>query len=204
MKALLIDAYDSFVFIIYQYLSEIGMDTRVVRNDKVDRYRDIEQFSPDILVLGPGPGHPADAGYVDLIRQYGAEMPTFGVCLGHQAIGLAFGGQVIRADHLMHGKTSLIRHDGRGCFEHQKNSFTATRYHSLIVAEQTLPGCLRITAKSEDDGYIMGLRHKSFPIESVQFHPESIMTDTGIKIFTAFLDRHLPQSVLSAVASSAH
>lgn len=155
MRALVVDAYDSFVFIICQYLMKAGVELEVVRNDQLSSGL-VEQLAPDFVVLGPGPGHPADARYIELIRQYGACLPILGVCLGHQAIGLAFGGKVIGAKHLMHGKTSEIIHDGKGCFAELHNPFRATRYHSLIVSREELPDCLEVTAESADDGYIMG------------------------------------------------
>jgi anthranilate synthase/aminodeoxychorismate synthase-like glutamine amidotransferase len=190
VKAYLIDAYDSFVYIIHQYLLGLGAETRVVRNDVV-RPDDVESWRPDFLVLGPGPGHPADARYVELIERFKGRVPILGVCLGHQAIGLAFGGRVGRAAHLMHGKTSQIAHDGKGCFADQPNPFRATRYHSLIVEEQELPASLQITARAQDDGYIMGLRHQELPIESVQFHPESVYTDDGMRLFRNFVTRYV-------------
>jgi anthranilate synthase component 2 len=189
MKALLIDAYDSFVFIIRQYLLALDIEPVVVRNDKLS-LRQIEDLSPDFILLGPGPGHPADAHYVEVIDAYGGRLPILGVCLGHQAIGLAFGGTVLKADHLMHGKTSRIEHDGGGCFAGQDNPFRATRYHSLIVDEATLPACLEVSARSLDDGYVMGLRHRTLPIESVQFHPESIYTESGLRLFENFVSAH--------------
>ncbi|HWK43928.1 MAG TPA: aminodeoxychorismate/anthranilate synthase component II [Stellaceae bacterium] len=190
MKALLIDAYDSFVYIIRQYLLEADIDTRVIRNDRIS-LADIDEMAPDFIVLGPGPGHPADAHYVEIIERFGGGIPILGVCLGHQAIGLAFGGTVRRATHLMHGKTSLVVHDGSGCFHGQKRPLRATRYHSLIVERETLPPCLTVTAEAADDGYIMGLRHATLPIESVQFHPESICTEAGPSLFTNFVTRHV-------------
>ena len=193
MKALLIDAYDSFIYIIYQYLLTLEVDAKVVRNDSVS-VEMIEEMQPQMILLGPGPGHPSEARYVELIRHYQGKIPMMGVCLGHQAIGLAFGGQVNRAAHLMHGKTSSIRHDQRGCFAWQSNPFQATRYHSLIVEEQGLPHCLEVAARSEDDGYIMGMRHKTLPIESVQFHPESVSTDGGINLFRNFIANHVTKS----------
>src|SRR5215472_628235 len=150
MKAYLIDAYDSFVYIIHQYILGMGIDGRVVRNDEVD-HGDIARWAPDFILLGPGPGHPADAHYVEVIQKFGGKIPILGVCLGHQAIGLAFGGKVGRAANLKHGKT---------------NPFRATRYHSLIVEEAGFPSTLEISARASDDGYIMGLRHKELPIES--------------------------------------
>lgn len=190
MKAFLIDAYDSFVYIIYQYVRGLGAEARVVRNDLVD-HADVEAWRPDFILLGPGPGHPADARYVEVIRRFEGRIPILGVCLGHQAIGLAYGGKVARASHLMHGKTSPIEHDGRGCFREQPSPFRATRYHSLIVEEEGLPSCLEITARAQDDGYIMGLRHKSAPIESVQFHPESVYTEDGMRLFRNFVATHV-------------
>lgn len=190
MKAYLVDAYDSFVYIIYQYLQQLGLEARVVRNDAVTP-GDIEAFAPDMLVLGPGPGHPSEAHYVPLVQRYGGKVPILGVCLGHQAIGLAFGGKVSRASHLMHGKTSLLDHDGQGIFRGRPHPLQATRYHSLIVEEQGLPDVLQISARSEDDGYVMAMRHKTWPIESVQFHPESIYTQDGLTLFQNFIDTHV-------------
>jgi anthranilate synthase component 2 len=188
MKALLIDAYDSFVYIIRQYLLEQGLEAPVVRNDRITGEA-IEAMAPDLIVLGPGPGHPADAGYVGILDRFAGRTPILGVCLGHQAIGLAFGGKVERARRLMHGKSSPIAHDGEGCFTGQPHPFQATRYHSLVVAEEGLPDCLAITARAEDDGHIMGLRHRFLPIEAVQFHPESIRTEAGARLFRNFVAR---------------
>jgi anthranilate synthase/aminodeoxychorismate synthase-like glutamine amidotransferase len=190
MKAYLIDAYDSFVYIIHQYILGMGIEGRVVRNDAV-HHADIEAWAPDFILLGPGPGHPADAHYVEVIRKFGGKIPILGVCLGHQAIGLAFGGTVARATNLKHGKTSQIDHDSTGAFAGQPNPFRATRYHSLIVEETGLPSVLEITARAQDDGYIMGLRHKELPIESVQFHPESVYTQDGIRLFENFVATHV-------------
>jgi len=190
MKAYLVDAYDSFVYIIYQYLKQLGLDARVVRNDAVTA-AEIDAFAPDMLVLGPGPGHPSEAHYVPLIQRYGGKIPILGVCLGHQAIGLAFGGKVARASHLMHGKTSLLKHDGRGIFAGRPQPLRATRYHSLIVEEEGLPDSLEISARAEDDGYVMAMRHRTLPIESVQFHPESIYTQDGLVLFQNFIDTHV-------------
>ena len=188
MKALLIDAYDSFVYIIRQYLLEAGLDVPVVRNDRITGDA-IEAMAPDLIVLGPGPGHPADSGYVGILDRFAGRTPILGVCLGHQAIGLAFGGEVERARRLMHGKASPIAHDGQGCFDGQPQPFSATRYHSLVVAEDGLPDCLAISARAEDDGHIMGLRHRTLPIEAVQFHPESIRTEAGARLFGNFIAR---------------
>lgn len=203
MRALVVDAYDSFVYIIYQYLLDLGVVPRVMRNDVV-RPRDIEAMDPSFILLGPGPGHPADAGYVDIIRNYGEHVPILGVCLGHQALGLAFGGRIAQAEHLMHGKISDIHHDGRGCFAGQPNPFKATRYHSLIVAHAGVPDCLDVTASSGDDGYIMGLRHRRWPVESVQFHPESVCTEDGGALFRNFLTTYVrPRDEARAFAMNA-
>ena len=188
MKALLIDAYDSFVYIIRQYLLEAGLEVPIVRNDRITGDA-IEAMAPDLIVLGPGPGHPADAGYVGILDRFAGRTPILGVCLGHQAIALAFGGKVERARRLMHGKTSPIAHDGKGCFEGRAQPFSATRYHSLVVADEGLPDCLDITARAEDDGHIMGLRHRFLAIEAVQFHPESIRTEAGARLFGNFIAR---------------
>jgi anthranilate synthase component 2 len=192
MKALLIDAYDSFIYIIDQYLLGLGVDARVVRNDKVS-FELIDDMRPAMILLGPGPGHPSEARYVELIRRYQGRYPIMGVCLGHQAIGLAYGGVVNRAAHLVHGKTSSISHDQRGCFAGHPQPFRATRYHSLIVEEQSLPECLEVSARSQDDGYIMGMRHKQLPIESVQFHPESVCTEGGISLFRNFIETYVAE-----------
>jgi anthranilate synthase/aminodeoxychorismate synthase-like glutamine amidotransferase len=190
MRALVIDAYDSFVYILYQYLLNLGVEQRVVRNDKVT-FDKIDLFDPDFILLGPGPGHPVEAHYVEIIRKYGERIPILGICLGHQAIGLAFGGQVKCAAHLMHGKHSWIKHDEKGCFKSLPNPLRGTRYHSLIIEENGLPDVLQITAKSDDDGYIMGLRHISWPVESLQFHPESAYTEKGIELLGNFIKTNL-------------
>ncbi|MCL4486947.1 MAG: aminodeoxychorismate/anthranilate synthase component II [Chloroflexi bacterium] len=191
MKALLVDAYDSFVYIIYQYLMVAGAEASVVRNDKISP-KEIVSQRPDFIVLGPGPGHPADAGYVPMIKEASAAgIPIFGVCLGHQAIGLAFGGVVEQAKHLMHGKTSKISHDGEGCFTGLPEPLTGTRYHSLIVAEESVQHPLVVSAKACDDGYVMGMRHRTLPIESLQFHPESIHTENGMRIVLNFIEKYV-------------
>ncbi|AMW85395.1 aminodeoxychorismate/anthranilate synthase component II [Pseudomonas yamanorum] len=197
MKVFLIDAYDSFVFIISQYLEQLGLETHVERNDVPDLIERIEAYAPDFCVLGPGPGHPREAGYIEVIRHFKGRMPILGVCLGHQAIGLAFGGSVIRASHVMHGKISTINNDGQGVYTHTEGrSIKATRYHSLIIENQGLPRELAVTSTSADDGYIMGVRHADYPIEGVQFHPESILTEDGLGIFKSFIEQHCRPSGL--------
>ncbi|NBE83284.1 anthranilate synthase component II [Micromonospora rubida] len=187
MKVLLVDAYDSFVHIIRQYLLSAGMEAEVVRSDAIG-VADVPGTGADALLLGPGPGHPAESGHVELVEAYAGRLPVFGVCLGHQAIGLAFGARVLRARHLMHGKTSEIRHDGRGTFADLPRPLTATRYHSLIVDGASLDGTdLVATAHAADDGYVMALRHRRLPVESVQFHPESVRTQHGLTMLTNFL-----------------
>lgn len=190
MKAVLVDAYDSFVHIIHQYLLELEIETTVVRRDKAVEAV-IAREDPDFLVLGPGPGHPRDAGYLELLENHAGRLPILGVCLGHQAIGMAYGGDVRQAGNLMHGKSSPIRHDGKGCFRNQPDPFQATRYHSLIVDGLPGDGPLEITATAEDDGYVMGLRHKTLAIESVQFHPESITTTSGANLLKDFVGCHV-------------
>jgi anthranilate synthase/aminodeoxychorismate synthase-like glutamine amidotransferase len=184
---LVIDNYDSFTYNLVQYLGELGADLRVFRNDKVT-LDEIEAMLPDKIVMSPGPCTPNEAGIcLDLIRRFSGKIPLLGVCLGHQAIGQAFGGEVVRAPYLMHGKVSQIHHDGRTLFRGLENPFTATRYHSLIVRRETLPGCFEVSAETSDH-LIMGLRHKTMPVEGVQFHPESILTAEGKKLLKNFLD----------------
>ncbi len=193
---LLIDNYDSFTYNLYQYLCELGADVRVARNDKIT-LAEIERLAPDGIVISPGPCTPAEAGIsVDLIRTLGARQPVLGVCLGHQAIGEAYGGRVIRAPRVMHGKTAPILHSGRGVLTGLPSPFTATRYHSLIVERDSLPDCLEITAESED-GLIMALRHRDHPVEGVQFHPESILTEHGHAMLKTFLKACTPAAVTS-------
>ncbi|MFB7817921.1 aminodeoxychorismate/anthranilate synthase component II [Paenibacillus chitinolyticus] len=188
---LVIDNYDSFTYNLVQYLGELGQDIVVKRNDAID-LSGIEEFSPDHILISPGPCTPNEAGIsLDVIRHFKGRIPILGVCLGHQAIGQAFGGDVVRAGKLMHGKTSPIYHDGKTIFEGIPSPYTATRYHSLIVRKETLPDCLEISATS-DEGEIMGLRHKEYPIEGVQFHPESIITDHGLTLLRNFLGRTVP------------
>lgn len=183
---LVIDNYDSFTYNLVQYLGELGEEIVVHRNDEID-LEGIAKLAPDHILISPGPCTPNEAGVsLALLERFKGEIPIFGVCLGHQAIGQAFGGDVIRADQLMHGKTSEITHDGKTIFEGMESPLTATRYHSLIVKRDTLPDCLEISAET-DDGLIMGLRHKEYVVEGVQFHPESIMTDHGLTMLRNFL-----------------
>lgn len=184
---LVIDNYDSFTYNLVQYLGELGEEIVVRRNDEID-LEGIAALAPDHILISPGPCTPNEAGIsLALIDRYKGEIPILGVCLGHQSIGQAFGGDVVRAEQLMHGKTSEIKHDGRTVFAGLPSPFTATRYHSLVVKRETLPDCLEISAETED-GVIMGLRHKTYAVEGVQFHPESIMTDHGLKMLRNFLD----------------
>ena len=194
---LLLDNYDSFTFNLYQALSELGADVLVRRNDMVT-VADVERLVPtlDGIVISPGPCTPGEAGIsVPLVRRLAGTVRILGVCLGHQAIGAAFGGRIIRAPRLMHGKVSMIAHDGAGVFAGLPNPFQATRYHSLIVDRSTLPSELEITA--EADGLIMGLRHRTMPVEGVQFHPESILTPTGNDLLANFLGRRAPMRELA-------
>ena len=193
---LMIDNYDSFTYNLVQYLGELGAKMHVVRNDATDVER-IVAMAPERIVISPGPGNPDQAGVsLDVIRRLSPTTPTLGVCLGHQAIGQAFGATVTRARTQMHGKTSDIRHDGKGVFAGLSNPFVATRYHSLIVLAETVPDDLAITARS-DDGQVMGLRHRRFPIEGVQFHPESILTVEGKHLLANFLGTPAPVAVAS-------
>lgn len=183
---LVIDNYDSFTYNLVQYLGELGQEIVVKRNDEID-LDGIAALKPDHILISPGPCTPNEAGIsLSLIDRFKGEIPIFGVCLGHQSIGQAFGGEVVRAPQLMHGKTSEMSHDGRTIFDGLPSPFTATRYHSLIVKRDTLPECLEISA--ETDGEIMGLRHKEYVVEGVQFHPESIMTDHGRTLLQNFLN----------------
>ncbi|MDH6463403.1 anthranilate synthase component 2 [Micromonospora sp. A200] len=185
MKVLLVDAYDSFTHIIDQYLRTLGARTVVVRSrSRTDE--ELATLRPDAVVLGPGPGHPAESGHVELVHAFAGRVPLLGVCLGHQAIGLAYGGTIAVARHLMHGKTSLVEHDGRGVFSGAVAPLTVTRYHSLIV-DEPVPPALEVTARASDDGYVMGVRHRSLAVEGVQFHPESVMTEDGLRLFDNFL-----------------
>jgi anthranilate synthase component 2 len=183
---LLLDNYDSFTFNLYQYLGELGQEVKVVRNDALGAAEALE-LRPDRIVISPGPGAPDDAGIsLELVRLAAGKVPLLGVCLGHQALGQCFGGRVVRAPKLMHGKTSMIHHDGRGIFEGLASPLEATRYHSLMVERESLPECLAVTAWTED-GTIMGIRHRDWPLEGVQFHPESILTASGREMLAGFL-----------------
>ena len=185
-RVLMIDNYDSFTYNLYQYLCELGAEVEVRRNDAIS-VEEARAMRPDRLVVSPGPGTPRNAGVsIDMIEALGPEVPTLGVCLGHQAIVEAFGGEVVRAPELMHGKASQIEHDGKGVFQGLPSPFTAIRYHSLCAAPGSLPQALAVTARS-DSGVIMGIRHTSLPIEGVQFHPESILTEGGKQLLANFL-----------------
>ena len=183
---LVLDNYDSFTYNLVQYLGELGAEPHVVRNDAVD-VAGVEALRPERIVISPGPGTPDQAGVsLEVIRRFGQDIPILGVCLGHQSIGQAFGGTIARAKTQMHGKTSEIRHDGHGVFAGLSNPFTATRYHSLIILPDSVPPALEVTAWAED-GEIMGVRHRTLPIEGVQFHPESILTLEGKRLLGNFL-----------------
>jgi anthranilate synthase/aminodeoxychorismate synthase-like glutamine amidotransferase len=185
---LLLDNYDSFTYNLAQYLGELGCDVEVHRNDKIS-VEEIARRKPEKIVISPGPCTPQEAGIcVELVRRLAGKFPILGVCLGHQAIGVAFGGKIIRAPKLFHGKTSEIHHDRKGVFQKLPNPFTATRYHSLIVERKSLPRELQITAET-DDGIIMGFRHRKFPVEGVQFHPESVLTQSGKQLLQNFLSK---------------
>ncbi len=185
---LVIDNYDSFTYNLVQYLGEMGAELDVRRNDTLT-LADVAAMKPEKILISPGPGTPDEAGItLDLIREFGPKTPIFGVCLGQQAIGQALGGRVVRAEKLMHGKTSRVNHTGQGVFHGLPTPLEATRYHSLIVERATLPSVLEITAES-DDGEIMGLKHKTWPLEGVQFHPESVLTQHGKQMMRNFLER---------------
>jgi anthranilate synthase/aminodeoxychorismate synthase-like glutamine amidotransferase len=183
---LMIDNYDSFTYNLVQYFGELGQEVRVYRNDRIT-LDEIAELRPERIVVSPGPCTPKEAGIsIELIKRFAGRVPILGVCLGHQAIGEAFGGEVVRASRLMHGKTSMIHHDGKTIFRSLPNPFEATRYHSLIVKRETLPPALKISAETKE-GEIMGLRHADYPIEGVQFHPESILTRAGMDLLKNFL-----------------
>ncbi|MCK5218014.1 aminodeoxychorismate/anthranilate synthase component II [bacterium] len=185
---LIIDNYDSFTYNLVQYLGELGKKIRVVRNDEI-KLADISRLHPEKIVISPGPGTPKEAGIsVEVIKTFCSQIPILGVCLGHQSIAEAFGGRIVRAARLMHGKTSDIQHDGRGVFQGLPNPFTATRYHSLLIDSGKLPPILKISAWTKEKE-IMGIRHCQYPTEGVQFHPESILTEAGKKLLANFLER---------------
>jgi len=188
----MIDNYDSFTYNLVQYFQEMGNKVLVRRNDEVST-KEIERARPDYLVISPGPGVPQNAGIsVEAVRTLAGRLPILGVCLGHQAIGFAFGARIDSAARLMHGKVSRVRHDGRRIYQGLENPFSATRYHSLAIRPKGLPSCLKVTATSED-GEIMGVRHKRLAIEGVQFHPESILTTSGKTLLKNFLDAYAPR-----------
>ena len=185
-KIVMVDNYDSFTYNLVQYLGEMGQELVVVRNDRAT-VEEVAAMRPDRIVISPGPGSPKDSGIsCDVIRTFAGQVPILGVCLGHQCIGHVYGGQVVRNYRLMHGKTSMIHHDGKGVFRGLPNPFEATRYHSLVVKPETFPDALAVTAKT-DEGEIMGLRHKKLPVYGVQFHPESILTIAGKALLKNFL-----------------
>lgn len=183
---LMIDNYDSFTFNIVQYLGQMGEDVRVDRNDKIT-IEEIKKLRPEAIFLSPGPCSPKEAGItVDVVREFYQTLPILGICLGHQSIGYAFGGEIVRAGRIMHGKVSPVNHDGKTLFAGLPNPFTAGRYHSLVVRPETLPSCLEVSARTAE-GEIMGLRHKEYPVEGIQFHPESVLTPQGKRILRNFL-----------------
>lgn len=191
MKVLIIDNYDSFVYNLAQYVGELGANIFVCRNDRIT-LEQARAYQPDRIILSPGPGTAEDARYFgvckEILQNLSCNIPTLGVCLGHQGIISTFGGKVVNAKHLMHGKTSRIKHDAKGIFKDVRNPFTATRYHSLVGEQASIPSCLKVTAVSDDDNEIMGVRHVEYPIEGVQFHPESILCEEGKIIIKNFLE----------------
>ena len=185
---LVIDNYDSFTYNLVQYLGELGADVEVRRNDQVT-LAEIEAMHPDQILISPGPGRPEAAGIsVDVVRHFGATTPVLGVCLGHQAIGVVYGGTVCRATKPMHGKTSTVMHDGRGIFSGIGEPFLAGRYHSLVISQEDVPADLEVSARTKEDGTIMAVRHRTHPVHGVQFHPESVLTDEGRRILRNFLE----------------
>ena len=193
VKLVMVDNYDSFTYNLVQYFGELGADVRVVRNDEITTEQ-LAALKPDKIVISPGPCTPKEAGIsVDVIQSFAGKLPILGVCLGHQSIGYAFGGNIIHAKSIMHGKTSLVYHHDQGVFKGLNNPFTATRYHSLVIEQSSLPECLEVTAWTQDDAgnidEIMGVRHKTLDIEGVQFHPESILTEHGHDMLRNFLER---------------
>jgi anthranilate synthase component 2 len=193
VKLVMVDNYDSFTYNLVQYFGELGADVQVVRNDEITTEQ-LAALKPDKIVISPGPCTPKEAGIsVDVIRSFAGKLPILGVCLGHQSIGYAFGGNIIHAKSIMHGKTSLVYHHDQGVFKGLNNPFTATRYHSLVIEQSSLPECLEVTAWTQDEAgqldEIMGVRHKTLDIEGVQFHPESILTEHGHDMLRNFLER---------------
>ncbi len=190
MRVLVIDNYDSFVYNLVQYIGEFEVEVTVSRNDQVT-IEQVKELGPDRIVISPGPGTPEEPRYFGvcsaILHHMSCEIPTLGVCLGHQGIIHAFGGKITSAKKLMHGKTSLIKHDAKGIFKNVKNPFRATRYHSLVGDKESIPSCLEITAESLDDGEIMGIRHVTYPIQGIQFHPESILSEDGRLVVKNFL-----------------
>ena len=191
MKVLVIDNYDSFVYNLVQYIGELGGEPIVYRNDQIDLEQAM-RLDPQRIVISPGPGTPEDPHYFGvcsaILQKMSCKIPTLGVCLGSQGIISVFGGKVVRANRLMHGKTSIIKHDGKGVFEGIKNPFTGTRYHSLVGEKSSIPLCIEVSAESSDDGEVMGVRHRTYPITGLQFHPESILCEDGKKMIKNFLD----------------
>jgi len=187
---LMIDNYDSFTYNLVQYFGQLGQQVAVYRNDEIT-LDDIEVLAPSYIVISPGPCTPSEAGIsLDLVREFGAAIPILGVCLGHQSIAQAYGGRIVRASKIMHGKTSMIAHHDEAIFLDIPNPFQATRYHSLVVEVASLPDCFQITAQAEDDLEIMAIRHKEHPVEGVQFHPESVLTQYGHKLLKNFIDQY--------------
>jgi anthranilate synthase/aminodeoxychorismate synthase-like glutamine amidotransferase len=185
---LVIDNYDSFTYNLVQYLGELGAEVRVRRNNEIS-VGEISVMAPDQILISPGPGRPEDSGITpDVIRRFGPTTPVLGVCLGHQAIGMVYGGTVCRATVPMHGKTSTIVHDGKGLFDGIHEPFIAGRYHSLVISSESVPADLEVAARTKDDGTIMAVRHRSYPVHGVQFHPESVLTEEGRRILRNFLD----------------
>ncbi len=191
MKVLIIDNYDSFVYNLVQYVGLLGAKPIVYRNDEIDLGR-VYELNPDRIIISPGPGTPINRRYFgvcrDILLSVSRSVPTLGVCLGHQGIIYVYGGRIVRARRIMHGKTSLVKHDGMGVFRGIENPFEAARYHSLVGDPGSLPDCLVVTAQSVDDGEVMGVRHIEYPIEGIQFHPESVLTKVGLRIIKNFLD----------------
>ncbi len=194
MRVLLLDNYDSFVYNLLDYVGKMGAEAIVLRSNRTS-LEEVLALSPDRIIISPGPGHPSQRRFVgvspDVLTTISKDTPTLGVCLGHQLIAHVFGGRVVRAGRIMHGKTSMVEHSGEGIFRGVENPMEATRYHSLIVEEESLPRCLEVTARSMDDGEIMAIRHQSLPIAGVQFHPESILTREGMKLLRNFLEGEL-------------